>query len=73
MLVQQRQRSEAVHVSTWVLNRVMCLYLYALAVCVRECVLLLLQKDLADNLEFWAVTPDIPATNPLTEKAGDFR
>ena len=37
------------------------------------CVLLMLQKDLADNLELWAVTPDIPATNPLTEKAGDFR
>ena len=34
---------------------------------------LLLQEELSENLEFWATSPDVPPTNPLTEKAGDFR
>lgn len=31
------------------------------------------QEDLTENLEFWASSPDVAPTNPLTEKAGDFR
>ena len=32
-----------------------------------------MQKELDDNLEFWTASPDVPPTDPLKEKAGDFR
>ncbi|KAL3136186.1 hypothetical protein ABBQ32_007200 [Trebouxia sp. C0010 RCD-2024] len=31
------------------------------------------QEELSENLEFWGTSPDVPVTDPLKEKAGDFR